>query len=406
MIGNSLDHYDSALYIFLAPFLAPLFFPNHDPALALILTYGIKLSTLITRPAGAIIFGHLAKKYCTKKLLLLTLMAVTISTTLIGFLPTHASIGIAAPILLASIRAIQGFFAAGEHAISSLFILDQVKEVKKHGKASSYYLLSIMMGTLLASTAAWLVSISGAEEELWRAPFLFGIFTGVFGIIIRQVSDFTQKPKDNNHRILDSAKSISKNKWKIIKLIPISSFAFITYTIPFVFINNITPEISDIRMQDLLGYSTILIAINNLLIPVFAHFIDRFDIYKWMASLSFLFTISIVPIFIALPYLGIHGINFAKLWIIVIGVAFVAPLNSLMFRLVPSEEKYLISGIGYSIGTELLGKKTNIICLALWYWSGSLFMSAAYLATISSLATASLISEYFKQRQRIESYAV
>lgn len=391
IVGNSLDHYDSALYAFLAPFLAPIFFPDSDPVVALILTYGIKSLGMFTRPAGAIVFGNLARNYCVKKVLTLTLAGVAICTVSIGLIPGYTQIGVLAPLLLALLRAIQGFFAAGEHNIASLFILDQISG-EKRGKASSYYLFSTMMGTLLASIAAWLVSISPAPEIYWRVAFILGLFTGIVALFLRiniQSSNVSQKIEQNS----SSFQVLSRNKWKVLKIIPISSFTFVTYAIPFILLNNIAPLVSDVKIEDLLKYSTALVVINNLLIPIFGHVISKYDITKWMASLSALFTISIIPLFAAIPHYGLLGITIAKLWVIVIGVAFVAPFNAFLHKLSPGREKYLISGFGYAIGTELFGRNTTTICLILWHWSGNLIVPSVYVAFISFIATICLISE-------------
>lgn len=400
IVGNSLDHYDSALYAFLAPFIAPIFFPESDPVVALILTYGIKSFGMFTRPAGALVFGNLARTQSVKKLLTITLIGVSLCTVCIGMIPGYKEIGIAAPCVLALLRAAQGFFAAGEHNIASLFILEQIPEVKKHGRASSYYLLSTMTGTLLASLAAWLTSISDAPELYWRIAFILGILTGIVGLFLR-LNMHTDNISVSSVKKMGSLKVLSINKWKVLKIIPISSFTYITYAIPFIFLNNVAPTISNVNIEDLLKYSTILVIINNALIPIFGAVLVKYDVTKWMASLSAIFTISIIPLFAALPYFGLLGITIVKLWVIIIGVAFVTPLNAFLYKLSPGKEKYLVSGFGYAIGTELLGRNTTAICLFLWHWSNNLVVSAIYVALIAFLATICLVSEISSSKSEI-----
>lgn len=392
IVGNSLDHYDSALYAFLAPFLAPIFFPESDPVVALILTYGVKSLGVLTRPAGAIFFGNLARSHCIKNLLTYTLIGIAICTMCIGLLPGYIQIGIIAPILLALLRAMQGFFAAGEHSIASLFILDQVSEVTKHGKASSYYLLSTMMGTLLASLAAWLVSISPEPDIYWRLAFILGFLTGLTGLFIR-LQTHTGHKLQNDKQKLSSFKVIRVNKWRVLKIIPICGFTYVTYAVPFILLNNIVPLVSDISVDDLLMFNIVLVAFDVILIPIFGHIVIRYDIAKWMATFSSIFAVSIIPIFAILPYLGQIGVTIIKVWIIIIGVAFAAPLNAFLHKISPNKEKYLVSGFGYSLGIELLGKNTTAICLMLLHWSSGLIMPAIYTALVALVATVCLISE-------------
>lgn len=394
IIGNILDHYDSALYAFLAPFLAPIFFPDSNPVVGLILVYGLKSSAMLTRPLGAAFFGYLAIKHSIKNILALTLIGVAICTFFIGIIPTYNDIGILAPILLAVIRAVQGFFAAGEHGIAALFMLDLNNDNKKHGKSSSYYLCSTMAGSLLASLAATLVSLAPNPELYWRFAFIFGLLTAIIGIYIRLIVKYDtnnsiKKEKENQTTV----KLLSTNKSKLFKIIIISSFSFLTYSLPFIFFNGFIPLISEVKKSDLLIHNTILMAIDIALLPIIGLIIDRFNFAKWMGTMSFLLTISIIPIFYSLPHLSVLGVTFVKLWIIVLGVAFVCPLYALLFKMLQGQGKYLVTGFGYSIGTDLIGKNIPAICLALWYSYDNLLAPSLYIAAICALTTLVLISE-------------
>lgn len=393
IIGNVLDHYDSALYVFLAPFLASVFFPKQDFLSGLIMIYGLKSTSIIMRPLGAMFFGRLAIKYQIKNILAITLIGIAICTCLIGFLPTYDEVGILAPILLTLTRSLQGFFAAGEHTIAALFIIELDKSSNK-GKSSSYYLCSTMAGSMLASLAATIISYSSNPYTYWRVAFIAGLITAIFGIIIRTIVAKNQHFKTSKNTVsINSYQLILKNKYKILKIMIISSFSFLTYTIPFVFLNNFVPLVSDIKTNELLAHNTGLMIINIILLPIFGNIVDKFDHAKWMALMSFLITITIIPFFYLLPNLSLIGVTIAKLWIVVIGVAFVAPLYALMFKLVNGEEKYLIAGLGYSIGTDLLGRNLPFICLILWQYSKVLWVPSLYLALISLATTLILIKE-------------
>lgn len=383
VIGNVLDHYDSALYVFLAPFLAPLFFPSADPVVGLILVYGIKSVGIVTRPLGAIIFGYIASRYRVKNVLALTLFGVSVCTFCIGIIPSYSTVGILAPVLLCILKAIQGVFASGEHSIASLFFIDQTREPKKHGRASSYYLCSTMGGTLLASYAAMLVSQSSNPEFYWRLAFLAGVFTGIIGLIIRLLT-FEEKLLENRTLKLEVKPRLLNlsNSIKLLKITIMSSFSFLTYTLPFIFLNNFIPLLGNLKIADLLTHNTILLGVDIALIPLFGILADKFNFAKIMTVASFLLAITIVPIFYVLPELTIWQITLIKLWIIIIGVAFVAPLNALLFRMLQGKEKYLVAGLGYSLGTELLGRNIPMICLLIWEQTHSTLLPATYLCAI------------------------
>ena len=128
LIGNTLDHYDTALYGFLAPFFASVFFPNEDPIVALIYTYGLMSASLIARPLGALFFGRWGAQLGGKRSFIISLVGLSLTTGCMGLVPGYDSIGRAAPILILFLRFGQGFFAAGETTIAPLFILNYIKQ--------------------------------------------------------------------------------------------------------------------------------------------------------------------------------------------------------------------------------------------------------------------------------------
>ena len=395
MIGNTLDHYDIALYVFLIPVTAPIFFPNIDPVISLICAFAMKSTSIISKPIGALLFGKLAFKYSTKNLLSITLAGVGIGTFCVGLIPGYQQIGVMAPILLILVRTVQGIFAAGEYTIATVFVMDQIKDKTKIGRSSTVLLFSTMCGSLLASCAATLVSKSSHPEIYWRYAFLAGLATTIPGIILRMMIKYPdQQITSAPLKTKSTLKLVIEHRDRIFKIIIITSFSWITYLVPFIFLNSFVPLISLNKVEDLLLHTTILLVINNAMIPIIMTFIDKLNIIKWMAIMSGLFCISIIPIFLSLPYLSIIGIDIVKLWIIILGVCFSSTFSALIFKMSKGPEKYIVTGFGYSLGSEILGRNASVFCLGLWHISKSLLAPALYLMIISFLTTYILIKEY------------
>ncbi|AFP39303.1 Major facilitator superfamily MFS_1 [Mycolicibacterium smegmatis MC2 155] len=165
-----------------------IFFPDVSPAIGLIAamaTYGVGY---VARLAGAIFFGRMGDRIGRKKVLFITIAMMGASTTLIGVLPTHATIGIMAPILLVALRLIQGFGAGAEIA-GATTMLAEYAPPKRRGLIASLVCLGTNSGTLAAS-GLWAVLLAVLSEEQllswgWRIPFLLSFVLMLFAIWLR-----------------------------------------------------------------------------------------------------------------------------------------------------------------------------------------------------------------------------
>ena len=108
LIGNVMEWYDFAVYGFFAVTIGKLFFPAENPVISLIAAFGAFAAGFLVRPVGGIIFGRIGDLMGRQRAMLLSVMAMAVPTVLMGFLPTFHQIGIAAPILLVTLRLVQG----------------------------------------------------------------------------------------------------------------------------------------------------------------------------------------------------------------------------------------------------------------------------------------------------------
>ncbi|MBA1272261.1 MFS transporter [Stutzerimonas azotifigens] len=187
-IGNFVEWFDFAVYGFLAVTIAALFFPQGDPALALLQTFAVFAVSFALRPLGGIVFGILGDRIGRKRVLSVTVLLMAGATTLIGILPTYASIGLLAPVLLALARCLQGFSAGGEYAGACAFVMEHAPTEQK-----ARYGSFVPVSTFLAfASAAGLVFglgllLDDAQMQAWgwRLPFLIAAPLGLVGLYMR-----------------------------------------------------------------------------------------------------------------------------------------------------------------------------------------------------------------------------
>lgn len=188
-LGTALEFMDFQLYSLGAALVFhEIFFPEQSAAMALILAMGTYGAGYIARIVGAFIFGRMGDKIGRKRVLFITITMMGICTTLIGILPTYAQVGILAPVLLVTLRIIQGLGAGAEISGAGTMLAEYAPKGKR-GIISSLVAMGTNCGTLSA-TAIWAVMFFFLDrEELvawgWRIPFLASVVVMVFAIWLR-----------------------------------------------------------------------------------------------------------------------------------------------------------------------------------------------------------------------------
>jgi MFS transporter, MHS family, shikimate and dehydroshikimate transport protein len=204
-IGTTIEWYDFLIYVTAASLvLNKLFFPTHDPLVGKLLAIGTIGVGFFARPIGAIILSHFGDRLGRKSMLILTLVSMGVSTVLIGLLPTYASIGIAAPIVLVACRLVQGIAVGGEWG-GAVLMATEHSPPEKRGLYGSMVQVGFPLGLALA-TASFFALASLSDEQFtawgWRIPFLASAALVVIGIFIRlrieETPDFKRVLREGN----------------------------------------------------------------------------------------------------------------------------------------------------------------------------------------------------------------
>ena len=189
LLGTSLEWYDFFLYgTAAAVVFNKLFFPDVDPAVGTLLAFTTAAVGFVARPLGGIVFGHMGDRRGRKQVLVITLLTMGIATVLIGALPTYATIGIAAPVLLAVLRFVQGLGLGGEWGGAVLMTLEHGAP-ERRGLNSSWPQVGVPMGNLLAAGALGVLGAVLSEDAFlswgWRIPFFLSGVLVLAGLWIR-----------------------------------------------------------------------------------------------------------------------------------------------------------------------------------------------------------------------------
>jgi len=189
LIGTSLEWYDFFIYGTAAALVFnQLFFPSFEPLVGTLLAFTTYAVGFIARPLGGVVFGHYGDKLGRKNVLIATLMLMGIATFAIGLLPTHAAIGVWAPILLVTLRFLQGLGLGGEWGGAVLMTLES-GDTKQRGLNASWPQVGVPIGLLLANGVLSLMGAITSESAFlswgWRVPFLLSGVLVLVGLWIR-----------------------------------------------------------------------------------------------------------------------------------------------------------------------------------------------------------------------------
>ncbi|CRZ14656.1 MFS transporter [Mycolicibacterium neworleansense] len=196
-VGTAIEFYDFYIYGTAAALIFPhVFFPNMGPTMATISSLATFAVAFLSRPIGAAVFGHFGDRLGRKKTLIATLLIMGLSTVCVGLVPSAATIGIAAPIILLILRLLQGFAVGGEWAGSALLSAEYAP-VGKRGMYGMFTQLGAGAGLAVSNLVVFTVSVTIGEksavflEWAWRLPFLFSAVLLVVALYVRLSIDET-----------------------------------------------------------------------------------------------------------------------------------------------------------------------------------------------------------------------
>lgn len=205
-LGTALEYYDFLIYGFAAAIVFPtVFFPSEDPLVGTLFAFAAFGTGFLARPLGGIVFGHYGDRVGRRRVLMTTLLVMGVATFGIGLLPSHASIGVAAPILLVVLRLLQGFAAGGEWGGAALFGVENAPD-NRRGLWGSFTSMGIGIGGLVGTLVFTVVSQVAGNDALlewaWRIPFLIGglllfVSMAARGVILsghEEVVETTERP--------------------------------------------------------------------------------------------------------------------------------------------------------------------------------------------------------------------
>jgi MHS family proline/betaine transporter-like MFS transporter len=391
VIGNVLEWYDFSVYAFVAIYISRNFFPQGDEVTALLSTFLAFGLGFLARPLGAIAIGRIGDARGRKAALLITILLMAIGTVLIGVLPTFATIGYLAPLLLVVARLLQGFSAGGEWGSSTAFIVEWAPTGER-GYYGSFQQTSVVAGLLLGSGVAALLNTIITPAEMaswgWRIPFLLGAVIGPVGMYMRRTIDET--PAYQKMATSPAAAHDPTSPW----LLAGRAFGFtIVWTVCFYILLNYMPTYTqkymNISASAALWANTIGLFVLLAAIPVMGSLSDRIGRKPLLLGCCVAYIVVPYPIFSFL----VGGASYAALVAVQILFAvlismFSGPGPAAIAEIFPTRTRSLWMTTGYALAVAIFGGFAPFIAVWLIDRFASPLAHTFYLIAAAIVSTA------------------
>ncbi|RKP58699.1 shikimate transporter [Pararobbsia silviterrae] len=390
-VGAVVDWYDFLLYgIVAALIFNSEFFPKVSPAmgtLAAFATFGVGF---LFRPLGGIVFGHFGDQLGRKRMLVLTVMMMGLSTAAIGLLPTFATIGWWAPALLVLLRAIQGFAVGGEWGGAALMAVESAPTNRKAFFSSGVqvgYGVGLILSTGIISLLSATMENAAFKSWGWRLPFLFSVVLVLIGLWVRSSMEESQEFVDTVERghkkvRLPVLQALRNHPKAFLLIIALRLAELFTMYIVTAFALSYSTTNLGMPREFFLNIGLLVGAVSCVTIPIFALCADRFGLRRIYMIGAVIGLASAVPFFLALDARS-------TVWIVIFAVMLangahdliVSVQQPLFTELFGTAYRYSGAGVGYQFASVVGGGFTPFIAVGLVSLAGgSWHPVAAYLA--------------------------
>jgi metabolite-proton symporter len=419
LAGSSIEWYDFFIYGTAAALVFPgLFFPGFGDTGATILSYSTFAVGFVARPVGGLIFGHFGDKFGRKRALVTALILMGVGTTTIGLMPGYATIGILAPILLVTLRFLQGVCIGGQWGGAVLLATESAPS-EKRGFYGSFAQMGVPVAVLISNIIFLIIAASLGDGALvawaWRIPFLLSVLLIGLGLYIqlkledtpafRHLQEYREQHQTEEER-REAAEAAGSPVWEVLRTYPkeiaLAAGAFIAINANFYIL--ITYILDYATAEVGLPQSTVLTAVlissvaGLMAIAGFAALSDV--VGRRIPYMAGAVLLGLWGLFAFWPLVD-SGNPGALVLALVLGQVFLSmmygPQAAFYSEIFSTKVRYSGASMGYQIGSVFGGALAPIIATALLAATGTSFAVGAYMAVVCAITgvCAFLLSETY-----------
>lgn len=399
-IGNFMEWYDFGVYGYIATTIAQVFYPGKSVSgVHLIATFGTLAAAFVVRPLGGFIFGPLGDRIGRHRVLVVTILMMTVSTTATGLLPGYSTIGIWAPVLLVMARIFQGLSTGGEYVGAMTYLVEQAPDHKR-GHMVGFLPMGNLVGFVLAGLLVTSLQTWLPESDMlawgWRVPLLLGAPFGLVALYLRmrlEESPAYEKASDSGQAADDSGRHQFRHtvvdQWR--GLLICAALVLTSQVADFMLTGYLPTYLRlFVRVGHTAGLVMIVVTLAILMATVVlvAALSDRIGVKPIMWTGCALLIVGSIPAFLFIRFGGIYPIIFIGVLLIgLMELCFDSTTPAMLPALFPTRVRYGALAISYNIAISAVGGTTPLIAQALVSGTGNV-MVPAYMLIFGGLVGA------------------
>ncbi|MFJ3716339.1 glycine betaine/L-proline transporter ProP [Streptomyces sp. NPDC090057] len=387
-LGNAMEWFDFGVYSYIAVTLGKVFFPSGNPTAQLLSTFGAFAAAFLVRPLGGMVFGPLGDRVGRQKVLALTMIMMAAGTFAIGLIPSYASIGVGAPLLLLAARLVQGFSTGGEYAGASTFIAEYAPD-KKRGFFGSWLEFGTLAGYIGGAGLVTLMTALLSTHDLltwgWRIPFLIAGPMGIIGLYLRMRLEETpafaaEVEKAEASRPKVPLREMVAGQWKalllcmgLVLVFNVTDYMLLSYMPSYL--------TSELKYDETHGLLVVLgvMALMMIVQPFAGALTDRVGRRPVIAAGCAGFLLLSVPALLLIRQGSLVAVALGMGALGMLLVCFTAAMPAALPALFPTRVRYGSLSIGFNVSVSLFGGTTPLVVTALIGVTGNMMMPAYYM---------------------------
>ena len=390
--GNLVEWYDFFIYAYTSIYFASLFFPAGDQTSQLLATAGIFAVGFFMRPLGGWIFGYIADTRGRKISMIISVFMMCGGSLMIAVMPTYATVGVAAPVLLVVARLMQGLSVGAEYGTGATYI----SEVSRAGRRSfygSFQYMTIIAGQLLALLTVAVLQLVLSEQDLkawgWRVPFLIGALASIVVVYLRRTMRETATAQGMKSKEACSLRGLMQHKRAVLLTFTITigcSLYFYTFTAYMQKFLVVSVGIPAPTVSIIMASALVIFMVAQ---PVFGMLADKIGVRRNMIIFGLLSTFLVIPLLSAIKSVQDPLSAFALVVAGLLIAAFYTPVTGVLKAdFYPPTVRALGVGLPYAVGAAMFGGSAEYVALSF----RSLGMEQYFYLYVAAIGAITLVS--------------